>query len=46
MANRYVLLRCDCSYAPPVWHRDAPDFAAATPLHVRRTPLVVDFDLG
>ncbi|MGC4771677.1 hypothetical protein ACLQ25_22260 [Micromonospora sp. DT44] len=41
-----VKLRCDCSYAPPVWHRDAAGFDAATPLRVRHAPVVVDFDFG
>jgi hypothetical protein len=46
LPGQRVKLRCDCSYAPPVWHQDAADFDAATPLRLRRTPVVVDFDLG
>lgn len=45
LAGQRVKLRCDCAYTPPVWHRDAAGFDAATPVRVRRTPAVVDFDL-
>ncbi|MEU8179691.1 carboxypeptidase regulatory-like domain-containing protein [Micromonospora sp. NPDC049047] len=46
LPGQRVKLRCDCSYAQSVWHRDAAGFDAATPVRVRRTPTVVDFDLG
>ncbi|WFE99130.1 carboxypeptidase regulatory-like domain-containing protein [Micromonospora sp. WMMD964] len=46
LPGQRVKLRCDCSYAQPVWHRDAAGFDAATPVRVRRAPAVVDFDLG
>ncbi|MEU8330512.1 carboxypeptidase-like regulatory domain-containing protein [Micromonospora sp. NPDC048839] len=46
LPGQRVKLRCDCAYAPPVWHRDAASFDAATPVRVRRAPTVVDFDLG
>ncbi|MEV1112224.1 carboxypeptidase regulatory-like domain-containing protein [Micromonospora sp. NPDC049751] len=45
LPGQRVKLRCDCAYAPPVWHRDAAGFDAATPLRVRHAPVVVDFDL-
>ncbi|MEU8165428.1 hypothetical protein AB0B97_02830 [Micromonospora sp. NPDC049004] len=45
LPGQRVRLRCDCAYAPPVWHRHAADFDAATPVRVRRAPVVVDFDL-
>ncbi|WP_146765173.1 carboxypeptidase-like regulatory domain-containing protein, partial [Micromonospora saelicesensis] len=45
LPGQRVKLRCDCAYAPPVWHRDAAGFDAATPVRVRRAPLVVDFNL-
>ncbi|MEH0932126.1 carboxypeptidase regulatory-like domain-containing protein [Micromonospora sp. CPCC 205558] len=46
LPGQRVKLRCDCAYAPPVWHRDAAGFDAATPVRVRRAPVVVDFNLG
>ncbi|MET8322708.1 carboxypeptidase-like regulatory domain-containing protein [Micromonospora sp. NPDC005189] len=46
LPGQRVKVRCDCSYAQPVWHRDAAGFDAATPVRVRRAPTVVDFDLG
>lgn len=46
LPGQRVKLRCDCSYAQPVWHRDAAGFDAATAVRVRRAPSVVDFDLG
>ncbi|MFG2049886.1 carboxypeptidase regulatory-like domain-containing protein [Micromonospora sp. NPDC048935] len=45
LPGQRVKLRCDCAYAPPVWHRDAAGFDTATPVRVRRAPAVVDFDL-
>ncbi|MGW0214326.1 carboxypeptidase regulatory-like domain-containing protein [Micromonospora chokoriensis] len=46
LPGQRVKLRCDCSYAQPVWHRDAAGFDAATAVRIRRAPSVVDFDLG
>ncbi|MDG4781201.1 carboxypeptidase regulatory-like domain-containing protein [Micromonospora sp. WMMD961] len=46
LPGQRVKVRCDCSYALPVWHRDAAGFDAATPVRIRRTPSVVNFDLG
>ncbi|WP_433120912.1 carboxypeptidase regulatory-like domain-containing protein [Micromonospora sp. CA-246542] len=46
LPGQRVRLRCDCAYTQPVWHRDAASFDTATPLRVRHTPVVVDFDLG
>ncbi|WP_444951506.1 carboxypeptidase regulatory-like domain-containing protein [Micromonospora ureilytica] len=46
LPGQRVKLQCDCTYALPVWHRDAAGFDAATPVRVRRTPVVVDFNLG
>ncbi|MEU7755226.1 carboxypeptidase-like regulatory domain-containing protein [Micromonospora sp. NPDC049171] len=45
LPGQRVKLRCDCAYAPPTWHRDAADFDTATPVRVRRAPVVLDFDL-
>ncbi|MGC4868899.1 carboxypeptidase-like regulatory domain-containing protein [Micromonospora sp. DT53] len=45
LPGQRVRLRCDCAYTPPVWHRDAAGFDAATPVRVRRAPVVVDFHL-
>ncbi|MET8267324.1 carboxypeptidase-like regulatory domain-containing protein [Micromonospora arida] len=45
LPGQRVKLRCDCAYAPPVWHRDAAGFDAATAVRVRRAPVVVDFNL-
>ncbi|WP_422740011.1 carboxypeptidase regulatory-like domain-containing protein [Micromonospora sp. WMMD729] len=45
LPGQRVKLRCDCSYAQPVWHRDAAGFDTAAPLRVRHAPVVVDFDL-
>ncbi|WP_330467462.1 carboxypeptidase-like regulatory domain-containing protein [Micromonospora zamorensis] len=45
LPGQRVKLRCDCAYAPSAWHRSAAGFDAATPVRVRRTPVVVDFDL-
>jgi hypothetical protein len=45
LPGQRVKLRCDCSYAQPVWHRDAAGFDAATSVRIRRAPSVVDFDL-
>ena len=44
LPGQRVKLRCDCAYAPPVWHRDAAGFDAATAVRVRRAPVVVDFN--
>src|SRR5688500_2802732 len=46
LPGQRVKLRCDCVYTPPVWHRDAAGFDAATPVRVRRAPVVVDFNLA
>ncbi|MFD6682509.1 carboxypeptidase regulatory-like domain-containing protein [Micromonospora parva] len=46
LPGQRVKLRCDCAYAPPVWHRDAAGFDAATGVRVGRAPVVVDFNLG
>ncbi|MCG5457122.1 carboxypeptidase regulatory-like domain-containing protein [Micromonospora sp. PSH03] len=46
LPGQRVKLRCDCAYTPPVWHRDAAGFDAATAVRVRRAPVVVDFNLG
>ncbi|WP_433554365.1 carboxypeptidase regulatory-like domain-containing protein [Micromonospora zamorensis] len=45
LPGQRVKLRCDCAYAQPAWHRDAAGFDAATPVRVRRAPVVVNFDL-
>ncbi|MBM0202505.1 carboxypeptidase regulatory-like domain-containing protein [Micromonospora sp. NPDC051227] len=45
LPGQRVKLRCDCAYTPPVWHRDAAGFDAATAVRVRRAPAVVDFNL-
>ncbi|MET7375202.1 carboxypeptidase-like regulatory domain-containing protein [Micromonospora arida] len=46
LPGQRVKLRCDCAYTPPVWHRDAAGFDAATAVRVRRAPVVVNFDLS
>ncbi|WP_327040391.1 carboxypeptidase regulatory-like domain-containing protein [Micromonospora ureilytica] len=46
LPGQRVKLRCDCAYTPPVWHRDAAGFDTATPVRIRRAPVVVDFNLG
>ncbi|MEU4554563.1 carboxypeptidase regulatory-like domain-containing protein [Micromonospora violae] len=46
LPGQRVKLRCDCAYTPPVWHRHAAGFTTATPVHVRRAPVVVDFNLN